>query len=105
MAIEFTNASFRHNASFTVANDWRPLLAIADAAGGRCAVQDDPPPGLSIRSGTNCKVFVRCHAGGGQNQIAAILKAQPLSAALIKRPPRCWDFGNLLTTEMGVTAR
>jgi len=60
---------------------------IAKALGGRkagsgwvarCTVHDDYTPSLSLRDSGNGKVLVRCHAGCGQDEVIAHLKARGL---------------------------
>ena len=60
---------------------------IARALGGRragdswmarCPAHDDQTPSLSIRSGINDKVLVRCHAGCDQKRVIGALRARSL---------------------------
>ena len=50
----------------------------------RCPAQEDRKPSLSISSGRNGKVLVRCHAGCGQRDVIAILRQRGLWKATRK---------------------
>ncbi len=77
---------------------------IAKALGGhragatwvaRCPVHDDRAPSLSISSGKDGKVLVRCHAGCGQRDLIAALQERGLWQTTgrpsgIARNHRCW---------------
>ena len=56
---------------------------ILKALGGRngmarCPAHDDKHPSLSVSSGENGKVLVKCHRGCEQDQVIDVLKARGL---------------------------
>jgi putative DNA primase/helicase len=71
--------------------------AIAKVLGGRkvgaawmarCPAHDDREPSLSIADARDGKVLVRCHAGCGQRDVIAALRARGVWGAGERRPAR-----------------